>query len=301
MNAFPPARQRGYLIHGLLAGLLIVASLVFLWLLLNSSLNLGFAFWLAGLLVCLLFGTPVVLYRLYALNRANYLLSRDTLRLVWGLRVEEIPLNDVEWVRPVSDLTSPLRLPFLALPGALLGLTSHPDLREVEFLASEPKDLLLIATARRVFAISPAAPAAFTRAFQLAVEMGSLATPPSRSEYPAFVLAQAWQNRLNRAAWLLTLFFNLGLFLWVTAVLPSLSRVSLGFSPLRQPLDPAPAPRLMLLPLLSALSGAAAWLAGLFFYRRPEQRVLGQVLWVSAALSALLFLLAVFFILRAGA
>jgi len=296
MNSFPPARRRGYLTLGALAGLFILTSLLFGSLLMRSTLNVWLVLWL--LLTVGSFALAAgTFYRLYALTRASYWLGRETLRLVWGLRVEEIPISDIEWVRPASDLTTPLRLPLFSVPGAILGSVQHPDLRQVEFLASDAAGLTLVATAWRVFAISPEDPAAFTRAFQRSVEMGSLTSLPSRSEYPAVLLSRAWQSRLNRAAWLLALFFNLGLLVWVTASLPGLKQVSLGFNPLRQPLDPAPAERLILLPVLSLFFSAATWSLGLFFYRRSEQAPLARALWVSAAVSALLFLVAVYFIL----
>src|SRR5262249_54105146 len=108
------------------------------------------------------------------LTRSNYFLNRDNLRLVWGLRIEEIPLADVEWVRPLSALASPVHLPLLRLPGGILGVTRHSELGKIEFLASESSTLLLIATAQRVFAISPADPGTFTGSFQRAIELGSL-------------------------------------------------------------------------------------------------------------------------------
>jgi len=43
------------------------------------------------------------------------------LRLRWGLRAEDIPLPEIEWIRPASDLGFHLPKPFLSMPGALLG------------------------------------------------------------------------------------------------------------------------------------------------------------------------------------
>jgi hypothetical protein len=75
------------------------------------------------------------------------------------LRVEDIPLSDIEFIRSSDDLTTPLALPTLRLPGGLIGMRRHPDLGAVEFLAADPKKLLLVATAKRVFVISPENPA----------------------------------------------------------------------------------------------------------------------------------------------
>ena len=38
------------------------------------------------------------------------------------------------------------------------------------------------------------------------------------------------------------------------------------------------------------------WVAGLYFYRRPDQHILAQLVWGSGVLTPLLFLLAVLFL-----
>lgn len=295
MKFFFPPKQRGYLVHlalmtalGLLAA--FAAGNVY-----GAALDLRFSLFIALFLAAFL-PLPALAYRIYALSRASYGLDRNTLRLTWGLRAEEIPVGDVEWLRPAEDLTTPLSLPWLRLPGGILGITPHPDLRQVEFLASRTDSLLLLATARQVFAISPADPAAFAAAFQKTVEMGSLHNAEPRSEYPSFVVGLAWENRLARALWMLGLLINLGLLLWASILLPGLQPLPLGFDALGRPLGLAPAGQLILIPLLSALLALAGWLAGLFFYRRDELRLLALAVWISSALSSLAFLLAVFFI-----
>ncbi|NOY98188.1 MAG: hypothetical protein GXP40_03150 [Chloroflexi bacterium] len=293
-NYFPPPRQRGLLIHGIL--LLILASLAVWGFWSASRADVGPAFMLYILLALAAFlPLPIIGYRAYALLRANYHLGRDNLRLVWGLRVEELPLSDIEWVRPATDLTTPLRLPRLRLPGSLLGLRRHPDLGMVEFLASGTEGLLLLATAKRVFAISPADPRAFAREFQRAIELGSLTPVAARSTYPSFVVAQAWESLLARYLWLSGLLLNVGLLIWVSLLIPGLQSVPLGFSPTGEPLGPFPPVRLMLLPLVSAVLFLAGWLAGLYFYSHEEQRILAFITWGSSTLTGLLFLLAVLF------
>src|SRR5512140_1749003 len=134
MNEFPPARQRGLAIQGVLAILFGVVSLSALWLTFQTSVGLTFTLYLL-LFIITAVPVPLLGYRAYALARANYLLDRNTLRLVWGLRVEDIPVNDVEWVGSVSGLAAPLKLPWTRLPGSIMGVTRQPDLGKVEFLA----------------------------------------------------------------------------------------------------------------------------------------------------------------------
>ncbi|GAB4486876.1 MAG: hypothetical protein OHK0031_11010 [Anaerolineales bacterium] len=295
MKFFFPPKQRGYLVH--LALMMALGAVAFFaaWNVYGAPLDLRFSLFIALFLATFL-PLPALAYRIYALSRASYGLDRNTLRLTWGLRSEEIPVGDVEWLRPADDLSLPLNFPWLRLPGGILGVTRHPDLHQVEFLASRTDHLLLLATARQVFAISPADPAAFAAAFQKTVEMGSLHNAAPRSEYPSFVVGLAWENRLARGLWMAALLINLGLLLWASILLPGLQRLPLGFDALGRPLDLAPAGQLILLPLLSALLALAGWLAGLFFYRSEDLRPLALAVWIFSAFSSLAFLLAVFFI-----
>ncbi len=291
---FPPTKRGGLLLHGLLLVVLLGASAWSFWRLSRESLGLNFAvFLLAGLVTFA--PTPLLAYRAYALLRAEYVLNRDSLELRWGLRDEQIPLMDIEWVRPVQDLTLPLRAPTGVLPGAILGLQRHRDLGIVEFIASETKHLLLVATPRRVYAISPADAAEFTQTFARAVELGSLTSAQSRSVYPSFVLAEAWRSGIARYLWLASFFLNVGLILWVSLLIPSLTTISFVLGPERAA-NAVPAAQLVILPLMSVFLSLAGWAAGLYFYRWDETRVLAEVIWASSAVSSLLFLISVLFV-----
>jgi hypothetical protein len=54
---------------------------------------------------------------------------------------------------------------------------------------------------------------------------------------------------------------------------------------------------LILLPIVSISVFLLGWIAGLFFYRRPDQRPLAHIVWAGGLFSTLLFLVAVMFIL----
>src|SRR5512137_1790452 len=126
MNEFPPPRQRGLVIHIVLAILLGAISGLALWLTFQTPVGLLFAVYVL-LFFATAIPTPFLAYRAYALTRANYFLDRNTLRLVWGLRAEDIPVTDVEWIRPVAGLLAPINLPWFRLPGGILGMTRQPD------------------------------------------------------------------------------------------------------------------------------------------------------------------------------
>lgn len=293
-NLFLPPRQRGSLIHGIL---IAVLGGITIWGILGvSGAAVGPTFMVYILMtLAAVLPLPVISYRLYALLRANYALERETLRLFWGLRIEEIPLSDIEWVRPASDLTIPLRLPAFRLPGSVLGLRRHPDLGAVEFLASDAKELLLVATAKRVFAISPKDAHRFTREFQLATELGSLSPVQAHSTYPSFIVAEAWKSLLARYLWISGLLLNIGLLAWTSFLIPSLSSIPLGFDVNGVPKGPFPAVQLMLLPLISAALFLVGFILGLYFYRWEEQRILAFIIWISGTVTSILFLIAVLF------
>lgn len=296
MNEFPPSRQRGLFIHLVVTVVLGAISLLALWMTFQTPVGLLFTVYFLVFFVTAL-PTPILAYRAYALTRANYYLDRNALRLVWGLRVEEIPVTDVEWIRPVAGLLAPINLPWLRLPGGILGVTHQPDIGRVEFLASDAQNLLLVATARQIFAISPENPTAFAAAFQKTIEMGSLQPADGHSEYPSFVVVRAWDNLVVRFLWLAGVFLNTGLLIWVGVLIPTLKQVSLGFTPARLPLEPVSGVQLILLPFLSLLLFTAGWLAGLVFYRKTEQQALALIVWGSNVLTALFFLVAVYFII----
>ena len=97
------------------------------------------------------------------------------------------------------------------------------------------------------------------------------------------------------------LFLNLGLIVWVGILIPSLSQVSLGFDAFGAPNTAVPAVQLILLPLISMTMFFGGILSGLYFYRWNPQRPLAFIVWISSAVSAALFLMAVLFIVSSPA
>jgi len=293
---FPPAKQRGVTIHIIAIIVLAAASAWGFWSLTNSQVGPSYVTYL---LISLITVTPLPLfaYRLYALIRADYYIDRDSLAAIWGLRVEDIPLIDIEWVRPASDLTNPLALPRFRLPGAVLGTRRHPDLGLVEFIASDSHNLILIATSKRVFAISPENPSALVQTFARAIELGSLTPAEPVSVYPSFIITQAWESPLAKFLWMSGLFLNLGLVIWVGILIPALQQIPFGFDATGSPNIFVPSTQLILLPLISTLMYILGIIAGLYFYRWDKQRILAFIVWITGTLSSVFFLMAVLFLI----
>jgi hypothetical protein len=257
----------------------------------------GFDFLLHLILALVTFvPLPWLVYRGYALIGARYDLDRDGVRLRWGLRSEDISLQDIEWLRPAEDLTEPLPLPPLRWPGMVLGTREVDGLGPIEFLASSGRNLVLIATPRRIYVVSPADVEGFIETYRRINELGSLTPFASRSVYPSFLLMRVWSAPAARALVLGGLILGLALLVWVTLAASQLDRVSLGFTAGGQPLPPGPGESLLLLPALNGFIYLMDLLGGLYFFRRPDQKAVAYLLWTGGVVTPLLMMAAVMFI-----
>lgn len=294
MMDFPPP-HRGLTLQVLFIILLTLLSATFIVLASQQPIGLRFTIYVlvAGFSF---FPLPFLTYWLYSLNRANYNLDRETLTLTWGLRMEKIPVSEIEWVRPVQAMETQIHLPFLHPPGAITGTRHHRDFGTVEFLASDRNALLVVATSRQTYVISPQDAIGSMQNIQRVIEQGSLSPAAPQSLYPTFIVGQAWESKLTRYFWLSGLFLNIGLLIWVTLLIPTLKTIPLGFLPSGNAGDPVPGAGLILLPIISLLIYMTSWVAGLSFYRHPDKRPLGHIVWAGSVLSTLLFLVAVMFI-----
>lgn len=288
---FHPPRQRGTWINGL--ALIVSLSVLGVALVQLTEQRPG-PRWLLWLVLAIIGGIASlgIGYRLVALWRATYSIDRDGLRLRWGLRVEHVPLDAIEWIRPADETGFPLPLPPLAWPGAILGSRSVPELGEIEFLASETTTLLLVATPQRVFAISPAEPRAFVRAFRQALEMGSLNPLPPYSARPVAFVAHLWQDKIARAMLIGGVLLLLGLLSLASLLAASRTTILMGYTPPSQPSTPLPAQRLMLLPIVGGLTYGSGLILGLYFYHQKEAQTKSYLLWGGGDLALILLIVA---------
>ena len=192
---FYPPKRSGIIFHLAAIAILTLAGAWGLWQAVHSDIGLTFLLYLLPFLVALP-SVPFFIYRLNNLENASYTLERDSLRLRWGLRVETIPMVDVQWVRPATDLRGSLRLPPIRWPGAVLGTRRLPGgVTPIEFMAARARGLLVIATSERLYAISPSQPNDLLRAYQHFTEMGSLRPPAPQSVHPTILVIRLWDTR----------------------------------------------------------------------------------------------------------
>jgi len=302
-RVFYPAKRRAVVFH-LLSLVILLAGGVFG--MAQATRSPAGPIFLLNLAVALLSVTCllVLAYRLYALWTASYSLERDGLHLRWGFRSEDVPIDAVLWVRTDETPGMRLALPFLRWPGAVVGVRRTPHFEDssglVEYMADRVHPLVLIATAKRVFAISPADQEAFLAAFQHFREMGSLTPLQAQSVYPGFLFPEVWEDAAARFLILGEIVLVLALLAWVSIIIPGRQQISLRISPGDLAADYVPTVQLMLLPVMNILFFIVDVSLGLFFYRRAEIRSLAYLLWGSSMVVSLLFIGAVFFISQAA-
>ena len=102
-----PPTQRGVIIHLGILLIILAASGYMLWLAIFQQIRGVFLLYLiTSVLVFLPF--PFFLYRLISLLKAKYTISRDGVSIQWGLRTEDIPITEIEWMRLPDDLATKL-------------------------------------------------------------------------------------------------------------------------------------------------------------------------------------------------
>jgi Bacterial PH domain len=295
---FRPPRQNGIIIHGVVVLFLAIIGVLGLWKASQAVSGPPFLFYLLGALLAISF-IPVFIYRIVALQRARYDLARDGISLYWGLRREEVPINQVTWIGPADQNKTVLLKPFLRIPGAVTGVRLQADGKPVEFLAARDTNLVMIVTPKRTFAISPADNVGFLNTYRKLSEYGSLESIQPISFYPTFIIARSWADRPARILLITSALLALGLILWVSLSIPNHPQTTLRISVSGTAVDLVPGIRLLLLPVLNTFFFITDLLLGLFFYRREDTKSLAYLMWASSALTSLLFYGAVYFILRA--
>ncbi len=290
---FYPPRTAGILLHAALLLFILGGIVVLLVLVFSRPVSWPLIFYLLGILVLIAL-LPLAAYRGYALLKACYTIERDGLRVRWGLRSEDLPVTEVLWVRPASDLVKPLHLPRFAVPGAILGVSQHEELGDVEFIASSAPHLVIVSALEKTLVLSPEDPEDFSQRFQRVIEMGSLSPMDAHTAIPAAYMNQVFKDQLARV--LLAVGGGLALLLLVvtSVLIPFREMVSIGYDFNALPLAPVPSNRLLMLPIIAIVFVLLDLIAGLFLYRRLETRVVSYLVWATGILTPLLLLIAVF-------
>jgi Bacterial PH domain len=261
---FEPDRSLGLVFHFFAILLLIGISAWGIWQAVHSAIGPLFLLYLTPALLSI-FLIPLLAYRLYSLLGAYYQIERDGMRLRWGLRMEDIPMDSLVWISPDTELERKLPLPWLRWPGAVLGVRRTAQSETIEFLASRSRRLVVIATQDKIYAISPTPPEIFIQNLRSFMELGSLSPVAARSIQPSFLVIRIWEHVSARILILAGVALNLALLVWVSVAIPARASIMLGFASIS---DPVPSVRLLLIPVISGFFFLADLFLGLFFYRR---------------------------------
>jgi hypothetical protein len=286
---FRPARQRGLIIHIGILFLSMAASGGFL-LLANTQEKRGFfILYLIGCVVAFL-PIPLTLYRLFSLLRAKYIIDRDGFHIQWGLRTEDIPMHEIEWLRTASDMPYAIPLPRFSIQGAITGNQRTDDLGNLEYLASDSRMLILVASRQKIFVISPRDSEEFLKSFRYFAEMGSITPIQARSSNAEFLTTTLFKDKYARAFILGGLILSLILLITVSFIIPSKDSVTLGFNPTSKAIEQAPSERLLLLPVATFFMLVTDVSLGSYLYRKEGLRMASYFAFASSFILPLSFL-----------
>ncbi len=316
---YGPPRRQGLIFH---AGLSLIVLAIGAWGLrqaFQSNFGLPFLLYLIPPIMAALL-LPLIAYRAYALWRAYYTLERNGLHLHWGARVEDIPMQSILWVRSSNDpqlaTIGALPLPIVRWPGAVRGVRHLANGFPIEYMAADSRNLILVATAKRVIAISPTNSENFLFVYQRLSELGALSPWSGQSIYPTFIFARVWNAPSARYMILGAVLLNILLLGWVSIVIPTRQEIFLGFTATSEPVAPF---RMLLLPFLNSFFLVVDIIIGVFFFRIEENPVEGSrspdtkpisrrrqstvpahtlayIIWGAGIMTPIIFLVAAFFI-----
>lgn len=295
-QAFRPAKQRGLILHAGVLLLFTAASGYLFMQAMAQDVRGVFILYLIGCIVTFL-PIPLILYRLFSLLRADYMIDRDGFHIQWGLRTEDIPMNEIEWLRTADEMPYDIPLPRFSMPGAILGFQKSRELGTLEYLASDSTNLVLVACRQKVMVVSPKDINGFQTAFRRYAEMGSIAPIQSKSSNAEFLITTLMKDKYARAFILGGLILSLVLLISVSFIIPNKDSILLGFNPASDTIEPAPSERLLLLPVAALFMLAADTGLGSYLFRKEGLRTASYFAFAASLILPLSFLLLVLIII----
>jgi hypothetical protein len=283
-----PSIRQGLIAHlGVLFLLLAISGYILYLALVQQSQGVFILYLITSILLFLPF--PYFLYRLVSLVRAKYIISRNGVSFQWGLRTEDIPIGEIEWVRQPDDLAIKTLLPQISFPGAVLGTRKHRDLGKIEYIASNSKRLVMIATKEKIFAISPGNTNVFLNDFNLSAEMGSITPFEKQSTQPQFILSSLINDKNTRIFILAGILLSLSLLISVSFLIPTRSTVPLGLEAVGIDREESSSERLILLPLLSLFFYFINFGYGSYLFRKKGYKNASYIVFASSLILPISF------------
>jgi len=204
---------------GISVGLFIVA---------DTLANPGFRILWRILAALVLIPFLLLVIQMVRVLRSQYRIDREGLTIQWGYQKMIIPIQEIEWIRPVDQMGYSIPLPASAKLGLFNGKTYSPNLGDILFFATQQQDAFLIGTTQEVIFLSPLDADAFQNGLQESVYLGSI-TPLERKsisvDSPFLTIRANLQLYLPIA---FSFLLNLGLFVLVGFVVNSRETIQVG-------------------------------------------------------------------------
>jgi len=246
------------------------------------------------LILALLLATLAVICLLYSASlwMLSYRLNRNGLVISAGLFNLLVPMSAIEAVYGMPVDFNPFPFRGLRFRGHNVGFQTTPGDRFILYLATaRPEDCLYVATARRIYAISPDDRQEFLRAYASESALGAVAQWQESVRVSPALLTLAWRDYLgvglSSAAIILGMVL-LAMVFWMFPHLPS--AVPMHFDTLGRPDRLAPPEELFYLPLIGSIVVMLNAVLAIVFYHR--ERLLSYFLWGGAGLVQVLLILA---------
>jgi hypothetical protein len=285
MIAKPPI-LRGLLIGGILFILLLGGIILGILQITNGELTPLLGVWVTIVVL----GTPLLLmvvYRLFGLITARYVLDRDGFYLRWGFSVEQVPIASMDKMIRGDEMPVNINPPFVfCWPGCIVGQKKVEGFGLVEFFATRPiHQQLFIPLKGKSLMISPSDIETFHQSFLEAAQLGSLEEIPSVSVRPDFFSARLWADRVARILILSGLILNLCLLGYLGFRIDHLPEsVPFGFDSAGLPDTFVRPSQLLLLPLVGSFYWLVDLVVGVWLYRLERDRQVAYVVWFTGTL-----------------
>jgi len=280
MSLSPPRRQ-GILIGLFLLGFLLLGMSAGITQLAAGRITPLLGLWTALVILCIPLAL-LVIYRLYGLINATYVLNRDGFFLRWGLASDEIPLGKIRDVVPLNKISDGLRpKPGIWWPGCVVGIHAVENLGIFEFFSSTPSSRsAVIALEKRNLVISPPNVDDFIQTFHDVARLGSLEEIPEKTARPNFFSAQLWADTLARSLIIIGLIMLLSLLAYISFQVGTLPDVvPFGFDGDGNPDHLVPAAQLIILPLVGGFFWLIDLVMGAWLFRRKNNQPVAYIVW----------------------
>ncbi len=228
-------------------------------------------------------------YRLYVLLTASYHIENEEVRLRWGWRQIAIPMEHILGVQLHRSLGMRPRVPRMRWPGNVVGVRKVEALGEIEFLATNIRNLVFIVTERKAYAISPEDVEAFLRTFQHFAEMGAPASLEAHTRSAPNGFTQLWEDKIARALACAMFLASALYFAWVEWALVRPQNADMGMQTSVPSGQAAYIMQWRLLAWFNALILVVNFLLGVVAWQKMERRVYTYLIWGIGLVTVVLF------------